>query len=394
MKTIGKIALLMSLINVLFANDISFKELTTLASQDLNKSIFLDKDIPKYNVEFNQIDYQVPGQIYEFYKIVLFDNNLSLQYNRAGNFYFIKNVKVKPKLEELPPVLLPTKKDRLNYYVYKINNITNEDVVEAMSIFEGIRYKYLKQSDMIAYSATKRMHKHIHSVLVSTDRTIVHKVIKLTMFSVNKDRLKSVGSTISAFNFTFDSKIGHMLESLSSSVDDSITFNSSANIKFTLQAMQSHKVIDIYQKPTIRITNGIESIVTSVLNIPYLKTSSQVDANTQQITEEYDYKDVGLQIKVLPKIKDNLVFIDLDLISDELISLDDNKPITQKITYKSSFKVHQGKPILLTGIKKTSQHLERSGVPILEDIPIIGALFRFKEKKTEERNINILIEVI
>jgi len=394
MKIIRKIVLLVSLINVLFSNDISFKELTTLASQDLNKSIFLDKDIPKYNVEFNQIDYQIPGQIYEFYKIVLSDNNLSLQYNKAGDFYFIKNVEIKQKPQYLPPVLLPSKNDRLNYYVYKINNITNEDVVEAMSIFEGIKYKYLKQSDMIAYSATKRMHKHIHSVLVSTDRTIVHKVIKLTMFSVNKDRLRSIGSQISAFNFTFDSKIGNMLESLSNSVDDSITFNSSANINFTLSAMQSHKVIDIYQKPTIRITNGIESVVTSVLNIPYLKTSSRIDANTQQVTEEYDYKDVGLQIKVLPKIKNNLVFIDLDLISDELISLDDNKPITQKITYKSSFKVTEGKPILLTGIKKTSQHLERSGVPILEDIPILGTLFRFKEKKTEERNINILIELI
>ena len=33
-------------------------------------------------------------------------------------------------------------------------------------------------------------------------------------------------------------------------------------------------------------------------------------------------------------------------------------------------------------------------MPILSDIPIIGEVFKFNSKKTENQNINILIEIV
>jgi type II secretory pathway component GspD/PulD (secretin) len=95
-----------------------------------------------------------------------------------------------------------------------------------------------------------------------------------------------------------------------------------------------------------------------------------------------------------PKIKGNSVFLNLELVSEELLNQNDNKPITQKITYKNYVKVKRGKPILLTGIKKVSQSLERDGVPILSDLPIIGQLFKSRSKKDSELNINIMIELV
>ena len=158
--------------------------------------------------------------------------------------------------------------------------------------------------------------------------------------------------------------------------------------------MEAYSVANISQSPTVRLTNGVKSTVTSVMNVPYLKTTSTVDAQTNSVTEQYDYKDIGLQINILPKIKNDWVYLNLNLISEELISLDDDKPITQKITYKNSVKLTKGKPILLTGIKKVSKHFEKSGIPLLQAFPLIGQLFRKKSVRNEEQNINILIEVI
>lgn len=393
-KTIKVLLFLISIVSIVNADFklMSFKELTRLASEDLKKNIYLDKDLPKYSVEINLAKHQKIGEVYEFYKVVLFENDLLLQYNKRGDFYFVK-LKEKEPIEAIAPVPIhPLSK--IHYYTYKIKNITNEDVVDAMTIFSNIKYKYLKQSDMIAYSSTRSDHLQIRKILKRSDNKVLSRTIKITMFSVNKNNLKSIGSQISMFNFEFDSTLSNVLDSLQKGSSDNYSLSTNANISFTLSALQEHKMIDIFQEPTILLTNGIETSVNSVINVPYLKTTSSVDATNTSVTEAYDYKDIGLQIKINPKIKKDWVYLNLNLISDELISLDDNKPITQKVSYKSTIKVRRGKPILLTGIKKTSHHYEKSGVPFLADLPYIGHLFKYSSKKNEEQNINILIEIV
>ena len=349
-KTIRVLIFLASCLSLSYASDkISFKELTQLASQDLGKNIYLDKDLPKYSVDFNLVDYQKKGEIYEFYKIVLFEHDLQLQFNNRGNFYFIKNKEIKEEIKDLPRLPLPAISDRLHYYTYKIRNTTNEDVVNALAIFPNVKFKHLKQSDTIAYSATRSDHVQVMKILRRSDNKVSNKTIRLTMFSVNRKNLLEFGSQISEFSFKYNSAVGGILDSLSKGSTSSYNLSTSANIAFTLSALQSNNAINILQKPTILLTNGIESSVKSVVNVPYLQTTSTVDSTTNSVIEQYEYKDIGLQINIKPKIKDNWAYLELDLISDELISLDDNKPITQKVSYKNTVTVFAGRPVLLNG---------------------------------------------
>ena len=391
-KIIKVLLLLSSVVITAYSSElITFKKLTELASNDLGKNIYLDKDLPKYSVEFNLVDYQKKGQVYEFYKIVLFENDLLLQYNNSGDFYFIKEKK-KELVAKEPLPIHETKK--LHYYTYKIKHITNEDVVNAMTIFPNVKFKYLKQSDIIAYSATLSDHNQVKKILRKADNKVLHKTVKLTMFSINKNRLKEVGSDLSKFQLDVDLTLGGIVDNLVTENTTVFNLTNTAYVSLALRAMEAYSVANISQSPTVRLTNGVKSTVTSVMNVPYLKTTSTVDAQTNSVTEQYDYKDIGLQINILPKIKNDWVYLNLNLISEELISLDDDKPITQKITYKNSVKLTKGKPILLTGIKKVSKHFEKSGIPLLQAFPLIGQLFRKKSVRNEEQNINILIEVI
>ncbi len=338
--------------------------------------------------------------MYEFYKIVLFEHDLYLQYNRKGKFYWVK--KMEKELEATPPALIHESL-KLHYYTYKIKNITNQDVVDAMTIFQNVKYKYLKQSDVIAYSATRSTHEQIVKILRRSDNKVKHSTVKITLFAMNDKNIKSWGSDIHQLNFSADisnvttkanNMIDSVLDSLTSKKTSSFKLNTNSLFSFTLHALKGHSLVDILQEPTIRLTNGVESVVTSVMNVPYLKTTAKTDSTTNSVTESYDYKDIGLQIRINPKIKDDWVYLELDLISEELLSLDDDKPITQKITYRNTIKVEKYKPILLTGIKKVSKRFEKNGIPILSDIPILGQLFKEHSNATEEQNINILIELL
>ena len=400
MNKLKVLLLLISLVTNLISNEISFKELTKLASQDLGTNIYLDKDVEDYKVYFNIVEHQSRGEIYEFYKIVLFDNNLFLQYNKKGKFYFIKkkNTIIEPIiLDELP---LPAQIDRKHYYSYTIKYITNEDVVKVMDIFtdvngQAIKYTYLPQSDMIAYACTSRIHGDIKRMLSKSDNSVLSKTIKITLFTTNKTKILNFGSNITAFNYSFSSTMDGVLSSLKSGNSQRFNIKDSASLGFTLFALQGHGLADIKQEPIMYLTNGKKSQVDYVKNISYKVSSITRKDNTETTTDQLQYRDIGFKLSVLPKIKANWVYLDLDLVSEELLTADDNQlPVTQKISYKNSVKVYKGKPILLTGLKKTSKKIERGGVPVLKDLPIIGQLFKSKKEQSDIQNINLLIEVL
>ena len=391
-KTLKVLALLISF-TLLNANEITFKQLTTLASSDLNASIYLDKDIKDYVVDFNVIDHQNRGEIYSFFTTVLFDHDMYLKYNPQLKYYTVRN-RTKER-EILPALPVPSDIDKLHYYSYQIKNITNKDVVKTMSIFPKSQYVYLEQSDIISYSCTKEQHSQIKRMLENADNKAKESLIKITLFATKKDKIKSFGSNINAFTFDFGMKTSSFLDNLlTEQSPNQTTISNNANFGFTLFALQGHGLVEIYQEPTIRISNGKKAIVKSGLNIGYLESTVTYKENTQTTNQNIKYRDVGIEIQVMPKIKDDWVHLDLNLVSEELLSLEDNIPLTQKISYKSSVTVKRGKAVLLTGIKKTSMKFEQDGVPLLSSVPLIGELFKKQTRKQDESNINILIEVL
>ena len=386
-----KVIIFITLLGVmLFSQEIDFRELAKLASEDLQKNIYIDKDIDGYVVDFNIADHQKRGELYEYFKIMLSDNNLSLQYNKRGDFYYVRDKILPP-----PPPPAPKKiheELKKHYYTYKIKNITNIDVLDSLEIFEDIKYKYLKQSDMIAYSATKSQHREIRKILKRADRSVLSKSVKITIFSVNKKKLKDVGTQITKFGFSFGSKVQ---DNLSSSFSNIMSINSRFDIDAYMTALESWGVTTISQSPSLLLSNGIEATLDSVANIRYSLGSSSVSNTAGSTTSEnYQYKDVGLKIKIKPKIKKGFVYLNLSLVSEDLISMDNDNPMVGKISYKNSFKVKKGKPLLLTGINKTIIKNLKSSIPFLSKLPLLGFMFKGKSLSKEEQNVNILIEVL
>ncbi|NEW61760.1 type II and III secretion system protein [Sulfurovum sp. bin170] len=389
-----KTILFITLLSVMLSSEeVNFRELAKLASEDLGKNIFIDEDIEGYTLDFNIHAKLKRGELYEYFKIMLTDNNMSLQYNKRGDFYFVRDI-ISP-IKPTPPPTAPKEIHSAlvkHYYTYKIKNITNVDVLDSLEIFENIKYKYLKQSDMIAYSATVSQHKEIRRILKASDRSVFAKSIKITIFSINKNKLKEIGTSFETFGINLTTKIRDNLSSSSTSV---LTFGNEYQVNAYLKALNVWGVTSISQSPTLLLTNGIETTLESVANIRYSLGSSSVSNTVGSTTSEnYQYKDVGLKINIKPKIKKSFVYLDLSLISEDLISLEEDNPRVVKIAYKNSFKVKKGKPLLLTGINKTIIKNLKSSIPFLSDLPLIGFIFKGSNKSKEEQNINIMIEVL
>ena len=393
----------MILVMVLFlttntqAENYSFKDLAKIVSADIKTNIYIDKELEDYKIDMELEEYREPGQTYEFFKIVLLENSMKMVYNKKGNFYYVSydNGTIDDiQARVLPAKPIPNSLDRNEYYSYRIKNITNKDVVKVMSIFD-VKFTYLEQSDIIAYSATKIQHKSISRMLKSSDNTVSSATIKITLFTTNYNKMISYGSNIRAFDFSFDSSLNGIFSALKNGNSQKFNIQDKASFNFSLFAMKGRGLVNVYQEPTILVTNGIKAKVNYVKTLAYKTSSSTIVDNQQRDTTQLEYRDIGFKIEIVPKISDKWVFLDLNLISEELLTQDDNQvPVTQKISYKNSIKIYRNKPVLLTGLKKSSQFYEKNGIPLLQDIPVLGEIFKSKRKEKKNEYINIMIEVI
>ena len=384
---IKKIMLILSLLvsSLCSAESISFRELVELASKDIKKNIYIDKNIEDYQMVLNIAKYQQKGEIFDLFEFVLEDNNMTLEYNKKG-FYTVSDSSSTISFPAVDPAT------KIHFYTYKVKNITNKDVEEALSVMPQVVYKYLPQSDMIAYSATEEQHNFIKLSLSSTDNTVKQRAIKITIFYINKEAIKDQGLKISSLGVDFDNILTKEFSTTNS--DITYTLNNAVEFKAYLSALSSKGYINIKQSPTMLLTNGVETSFKSVKNIPYISTTATVEDTKESTKEEVEYKDVGLQIKITPKIKNNYVWLDLNLISEEILDLNNDKPITQKIEYLNSVKVLNDTPILLTGLKKEVETTVKEIVPFFKNVPIFQDVFKHNSKNKSVDELNILIEVV
>jgi type IV pilus secretin PilQ/predicted competence protein len=150
-----------------------------------------------------------------------------------------------------------------------------------------------------------------------------------------------------------------------------------------LAAMQTEEKGEVISSPRVVTSDQNTAIIKQGVEIPYLEDTSSGATNVT-------FKDAVLKLEVTPHITpDNKVIMDLVINKDtpnfaEALGLNQNVPIdTQSVETKVL--VADGDTIVLGGIFETQDTKSVDKVPVLGDIPGLGALFR-KNTTTVDRS--------
>ena len=160
-----------------------------------------------------------------------------------------------------------------------------------------------------------------------------------------------------------------------------------------LQALKKEKDIHILSTPQILTTDNKEAIITIGKNIPYLTKVGTT--STTETYSNYEYKDVGISLKIKPQINENRL-IRLD-ISQEVTRLDigstvsAERPATLKRTIDTNVIVHDGHTIVIGGLIDDSLSEVEYKVPCLGDIPGLGWLFKSISNSKEKTNLFVFL---
>ena len=148
-------------------------------------------------------------------------------------------------------------------------------------------------------------------------------------------------------------------------------------LAFILSSQENSKVLST---PRILASNNQESTITVGQEVPIIE-SSVVDLVNNVKTVNYKYEDVGLQLKVTPRIsKEKIVNL---VVHAELKDLSAQKIFDASIINKreadATVIIPDGYTAVLGGLMRDNNSVIENKIPILGDIPILGNLF----KKTE-----------
>ncbi|USE02222.1 type IV pilus secretin PilQ family protein [Vibrio sp. SCSIO 43133] len=242
----------------------------------------------------------------------------------------------------------------------------------------------------------------IKEIIASLDIPVKQVQIEARVVTIKEGNIEELGIRWGYTSINGDTTIGSTIEgNLASSgigggevdIDDFLNVNlgalsdNAASIAFQvaslgsntlldleLSALQSESKAEIISSPRLITTNKKSAYIEQGTEIPYLKsTSSGATA--------VEFKKAVLSLTVTPQITpDNRLILDLDVTQDrvgevlktlegETVAIDTQRIGTQVL-------VNDGETVVLGGIFQHAMTSKVDKVPVLGDIPGLGALFR------------------
>jgi len=182
-------------------------------------------------------------------------------------------------------------------------------------------------------------------------------------------------------------------------IGQTITFDGVqfANVQAFVQALAVDQKANILSTPQLLTLNNEEAEVLVGSNIPYT-TSVRLDSAGNPITN-FDYRDVGVHLKVKPYInKDGLVYLNIfaevttvSSTTAQVGSGVQTAPTTFKRSTKTTVGVRDNQTIVISGIIQGNTQDNNQGIPLLRSIPILGSLFGYTSKSDTRTNLLVFL---
>jgi general secretion pathway protein D len=159
-----------------------------------------------------------------------------------------------------------------------------------------------------------------------------------------------------------------------------------------LQAVTSDSNSNILATPSLTTLDNQESSFIVGEEVPIKTTTSPGSGGTNPFTT-LDRIEVGIKLKVTPQINEgNAVKLTIEQeVSGRNGDIEGN-PIIAKREIKTTVLADNGATVVLGGLIDEDVQQSESKVPLLGDIPVLGALFRSTSSTKRKRNLMIFIK--
>ena len=164
-----------------------------------------------------------------------------------------------------------------------------------------------------------------------------------------------------------------------------------------ISALASNSRSNLLSTPSLLTLDNQEAEIIVGQNVPF-KTGSYAtnSSGADNPFTTVERKDVGISLKIKPYINEGStlrleVEQEVSDIAPAVSGVDSSDLITNKRALKSTILADDGEIIVIGGLIKDSVRTQHSGVPLLRDIPYLGALFRWSRDTQVKSNLMVFL---
>ena len=256
-------------------------------------------------------------------------------------------------------------------------------------------------SNTLLLSASPRYFEQIHQIIEELDQAQAQVLIQVLLAEVTLDSNRDLG-----FEWTFTKNVGNGWN-VGTGTDFGIpnqlqnfggysALVTGNNMQFLMRALENDGRVEVLSRPQILTADNKIASINIGQRVPIITGSSTTPQGGQINT--FDYRDVGVNLTVTPRITgEGFVKIDVGATNSSLASssveINDKAtvPIINERRASTTVTVQSGQTVVIGGLIGTVDDLRRKKTPFFGDIPGIGFFFRSTSKKSERRELLIML---
>ena len=146
----------------------------------------------------------------------------------------------------------------------------------------------------------------------------------------------------------------------------------------------------VIARPRLMVTNNQEANIHIGDTIPYVTSTTTGTGDTATVSEQINFIDVGIKLKVTPTINDD-GFVTMKIrpeISSRTKDIETPKkaliPQVNTTFVETTAIVQDGCTVIIGGLKQLTNTKNKQGLPYLMDAPVIGNLFKNESKNLSD----------
>ena len=169
------------------------------------------------------------------------------------------------------------------------------------------------------------------------------------------------------------------------------------NLGVLARFLETNAKANILSTPNILTLDNEEATIIVGSNVPfitgqYAQTGASVTASPFQT---FDRRDVGLTLRIRPQISEGglvrmQIFHEASSLQGTTLS-NPAGPSTNKRSIESAVVVDDGGIVVIGGLIEDNWAMGEDKVPVLGDIPVLGAMFRYETRKRTKTNLMVFL---
>ncbi len=165
------------------------------------------------------------------------------------------------------------------------------------------------------------------------------------------------------------------------------------NIQGLIDFIETNKDVRILANPKVLVLNNQTAIIKTVKEIPYQELSQTSGGGNIGTTA---FKEAGVILEVTPQIaEDGYIIMTIkpeQSAQIDTVTVQSNQiPVIETRKADTILRVKDGQTIIIGGLRERQPTIQESKVPLLGDVPLVGALFRKVDNELIESELGIFI---